>query len=48
MTSAEKEKPPLLVNNYKVSFSCGSMIEILDGLEETASRPSQTSVHHIG
>jgi len=45
VASGEKEKPPLLAKNYKVSFSSGSMIGILDELEETASRPSQTPLH---
>jgi len=48
MVSGEKEKPLLLAKNCKVSFLSGSMIEILDELEETSSRPSQTPLHHIG
>jgi len=38
----------LLVKNYKVSFSSGSMAKILDELEEVASRPIQAPLHHIG
>jgi len=48
MASGEKEKPPLLAKNCKVSFPSGFMIEILDKLEETTSRPTQTPLHHIG
>jgi len=37
----------LLAKNVKVSFSSGSTIEILDELEEIASRPSQTPPHWL-
>jgi len=48
MASGEKEKPSLLAKNVKVSFTSGSMVEILDELEEIASRPSQTpTLHYI-
>jgi len=48
MASGEKEKSPLLGKNCKVSFPSGSMTEILDELEEVASRPSQAPLHDIG
>ncbi|XP_027912157.1 uncharacterized protein LOC114171147 isoform X1 [Vigna unguiculata] len=49
MASGEKEKPSLLAKNVKVSFPSGSMVAILDELEEIASRPSQTpTLPHIG
>jgi len=49
MASGEKGKPSLLAKNVKVPFPSGSTIEILDELEEIASRPSQTpTVHHTG
>jgi len=48
MASGEKEKSPLLGKNCKVSFPSSSMVEILDELEEFASRPSQAPLHDTG
>jgi len=48
MARGEKEKPPLLGKNYKVSFPSGSMAKILDELEKVTSRPSQAPLDDIG